>query len=82
MAPIDARAGYYTFLIKLLAEADRQLDAESDGRHPERYGEHLAELRQALEVAMVSARFILADLKSDPATAQMTAVREADVALH
>jgi hypothetical protein len=81
MVPTDSRAAYYAFLIKLLAEADRQLDAESGGGHPVRYGEHLAELRQALEVAMVSARFILADLKID-STAQAILTRAADVVVH
>ena len=48
------RAAYYTFLLKLLDEAALQLEADSDCPHSPRYGEHLAEMRHALEIAAVA----------------------------
>ncbi len=76
------RAAYYRFLIKLLTEAGLQLEADGDCPHSVRYGEHLAEIRHALEVAAVAAHFILADLKSDPDGAQATPARPGDAVLH
>jgi hypothetical protein len=76
------RAAYYSFLITLLAEAGLQLEADGDCPHSVRYGEHLAEIRHALEVAAVAAHFILADLKSDPDGAQPMLARADDTVLH
>jgi hypothetical protein len=76
------RAAYYRFLIKLLAEASLQLEADASCPHSVRYGEHLAEIRHALEVAAVAAHFILADLKSDPDGTQVALAGVGDVILH
>jgi hypothetical protein len=78
----DDRAAYYGFLIKLLNEASLQLEADGDCPHSVRYGEHLAEMRHALEVAAVAARFILADLTSEPGEAQPALARGGDTMLH
>ena len=76
------RAAYYGFLINLLKEAGLQLEADGCRPHSVRYGEHLAEIRQALEVAAVAAHFILADLKSNPGGTQAAPARVRDTVLH
>jgi hypothetical protein len=78
----NGRAAYYGFLITLLTEAGLQLEADSDCPHSSRYGEHLAEIRHALEVASVAARFILADLKSDPNGTQVSLTGLGETVLH
>lgn len=82
MNQTNDRAAYYGFLVKLLDEAGLQLEADGGYPHSVRYGEHLAEIRHALEVAGVAARFILADLKSDPGGSQAALARADDTVLH
>ena len=82
MDRLNDRAAYFRFLIEMLAEAGLQLEADGDYPHPVRYGEHLAEIRHALDIAAVAARFILADLKSDPEADQAALAQASETILH
>lgn len=54
MKPYDERLQYYLTMAHLLSEADLQLEADAEDPGSAPYGEALAELRAAVELALVS----------------------------